>query len=199
MEISCPKNVLMKSIEDSCGLTAYSKTLQINNINISTDTEYQKNYTNYYRVRRDKEWLRAYYTYMEKVKNRPNITFEEIIRYLSSIPHKVKVSSINPTGYATTIEASFSSKMLATINPDYPIWDSQVVNALGYSVDSTLTKEEKILAYIEEYGRLKKEIDEFLVTDSGKKCIELFDTTFPNYISISPCKKIDFYLWNIGK
>ncbi len=197
--ISDPEKILHKSLEDSCGLTSYSKTLQLKWINVATDTEYQKNYTNYYRVRRDSNWLKEYYTFLEKNKNRTSITFEEILRHLSNIPHKVKISSNHPDGIATTIEASFSSKMLATINPDSPIWDSQVVKALGISINESLVGEEKIIAYVETYEKLKRDINQFISTNEGKLCISLFDNMFPNYAHVSPFKKIDFYLWNIGK
>ena len=47
MEIKNPKEVLQKSLEDSCGLTAYLKTLEIFNVDVSTDENYQKIFTSY--------------------------------------------------------------------------------------------------------------------------------------------------------
>lgn len=199
MNISNPYAIMLKSLEDACGLTAYTKTLDFATINIATDESYQKNYTNYCRVRRDNAWLKKYYEYLEAHKNDANISFEQILRYLSNIPHKVKKSSINPTGIATSIEASFSSKMLATINPNYPIWDSQVVRALGIKLDDSLRGEEKIRAYIEAYNALTQEVRLFISTTEGIRCIEQFDATFPNYTYLDPFKKMDFFLWNIGK
>ena len=35
--------------------------------------------------------------------------------------------------------------------------------------------------------------------EEGKACIKQFDITFPNLKHISSFKKIDYYLWNIGK
>ena len=199
MNISNPCAVMLKSLEDSCGLTAYAQTLDFATISVATDERYQKNYTNYYRVRRDDAWLKKYYEYFEEHKNDKNVSFEQILRYLSNIPHKVKKSSVNPTGIATSIEASFSSKMLATINPNYPIWDSQVVRALGIELDDSLRGEAKIQAYIEAYNELTQEVRTFISTTEGIRCIEQFDATFPNYTYLNPFKKIDFFLWNIGK
>lgn len=200
MKISDPKKVMIKSLEDGCGLTAYSETLKLYDKDVSTDTEYQKNFTSYYRVRRDKEWLEKYYKFMEDHKNDGCLTFEEILRYLSGIPHKVRKSSKSPDGIATSVEISFSSKMLATIYPyKYPIWDSQVIRAIGIKVDETLKGEEKLQMYIDVYNKLTREIEDFIESDEGKECIRLFDKLFTNYQNISPLKKIDFYLWNIGK
>ena len=199
MNISNPCAVMIKSLEDACNLTEYAKTLKFLDVNIATDENYQKNYTRYYRVRRDADWLKKYYEYFEKNKTNKNISFEQILRSLSDFPHKVKESSVTPTGLATTIEASFASKMLATINPDYPIWDSQVVRAMGIKFDDSLRGEDKIQAYIKAYNDLTQEINSFIHTAEGIACIELFDKTFPRYTSFSPFKKIDFFLWNIGK
>ena len=89
--------------------------------------------------------------------------------------------------------------MLATINPNYPIWDSQVVRALGIELDDSLRGEAKIQAYIEAYNELTQEVRTFISTTEGISCIEQFDATFPNYTYLNPFKKIDFFLWNIGK
>ncbi|MBO5312630.1 MAG: hypothetical protein J6B29_01560 [Clostridia bacterium] len=199
MDIGNPGGIMLKGLEDACGLTAYAKTLDFDAINIATDKEYQKNFTGYYRVRRDGAWLKKYYEYMEEHKNDTFISFEQILRHLSSIPHRVKKSSVNPTGFATSVDASYSSKMLATINPDYPVWDSQVVRALGITIDNSLRGEDKIQAYIRSYAELTEEIRDFISTQNGRDCIEIFDSTFPSYANLNPFKKIDFFLWNIGK
>lgn len=196
MLINNPKAVLQKSLEDSCGLTAYLKTLTLRDTDVSTDKDYQKNFTSYYRVRRDEEWLKNFYSFMEQNKDNKDITFEEILRYLSSVPHKVN-KKVSESQKGTTIEVSFSSKMLATIDPSYPIWDSQVVKALGYKVDGSGVN--KIELYIEAYRRLTEEIKSFIETKEGMECIRLFDEIFPNHTHLSGFKKIDFYLWNIGK
>lgn len=200
MEIKDPKTVMQKSLEDCCGLTAYSETLKLREKDVSTDAEYQKNFTSYYRVRRDKEWLRKYYKYLQKNKDNEDITFETILRYLYKTPHKVKKSSKHPDGKAKTVEVSFSSKMLATIKPDkYPVWDKQVIKALGITVYESLNDEDKIKNSIEAYKELTEKINDYAESDEGKECISLFDEVFPKYKDISPLKKIDFYLWNIGK
>lgn len=197
MKINNPKQIIQKSIEDSVGLTSYALTLNLFNVDVSKDKNYQRNFTSYYKVRRDEKWLEKYYEFMEQHKHDDSLTFEVVLRYISSIPHSVG-NHINASGQSTSIEASFASKMLSTIDPTYPVWDSQVVKALGYKIRAT-NKEEKILEYINLYNHLTKEMHEYISTGEGKECIRLFDEMFPNYKHISDVKKIDFYLWNIGK
>ncbi len=186
------EDVLMKSLEDACGLTAYKKVLDKSSINTCN---YQKNFTNYYRVRRDTCWLEKFYKYLDDNNDNTSITFKEILKELSSWEHHIKKCKSNPNGVGKTIEASFASKMLATINPNYPIWDSQVVRALNI----TLEGDDKIDSYVKAYDELTNTIKEYIESEDGKKAIELFDKQFPNYTWVSNYKKIDFYLWNIGK
>ena len=198
MNIVNSKDAMMQSLHDACSFNAYKKTWDLTK-NIATDVDFQKNFTNYYRVRRDADWLQQFYDFFERNKNNKMITFEEILRYLSNVEHKVKQTTKKPTGKAKTVEASFASKMLATINPNHPIWDSQVLRALNIEVDGALCYEDKIKECIEIYQRIETEIATFIATDDGQQCIALFDKVFPSCKCFSDYKKIDFYLWNMGK
>lgn len=193
MYITNPKKVMIKSLETACAFDAYLKTLDYDNIDVSSDINYQKNFNSYYRVRRDQDWLKEYYDFMEKNKSNKNISFETILRKISSVPHNAK------NGKIKSVEVSFASKMLATINPNYPIWDSQVVKALNISINPKLCGEEKIQAYVDAYTKLTQEIGAFIPTPEGQSCIAEFDKTFPNLKNLNAFKKIDYYLWNIGK
>ena len=198
MNIINAKDAMIQSLHDACSFNAYKKTLDLGK-NIATDVDFQKNFTNYYRVRRDADWLQEFYDFFERNKNNKSITFKEILCYLSSVEHKVKKTAKNPTGKATTVEASFASKMLATINPDHPIWDSQVLRALNIQVNGALPHEEKIQECIQIYKTIGDKIGTFITTDNGQQCIALFDKMFPSCTAFSNYKKIDFFLWNIGK
>ena len=198
MNIVNPKEAMIQSLHDACSFNSYKKTLELTT-DLSADVNYQKNFTNYYRVRRDHGWLQEFYKFFEENKNNKEITFEKIIRHLSNVEHNVKQTKKNPTGKAKTVEASFASKMLATINPNHPIWDGQVLRALKIEVDGALSHEDKIKECIEVYQKIEKEIATFIATDEGQQCIALFDKVFPSCKCFSDYKKIDFYLWNLGK
>ena len=95
---------------------------------LSTNKEFQRTFNGFYIVRRNEEWREKYYNLFEQKKMK-DVTFEEILQELYDL-----------TG---NVEASFSSKMYATIYPDKPIWDRYVVQNLGIKVPE-VDKEEKI-------------------------------------------------------
>lgn len=190
--IENPKTELSISIAKGCSLDLYKKTLEYKykDIDISTNDEYKKNFTSYYKVRREKSWLDEYYSYMEKNKYNTNLKFGEVLSHLSSIKRTIKGKKRNPS-----FEPSFASKMLATINTDNPIWDSRILNYFGIKFSASKNKLDET---IKLYDLIKEKIAAFINTEQGKACLDEFDTMFPDYDDISPFKKIDFYLWNLG-
>ncbi len=182
-------DVVREALEESFGLPPYARTLTLRGTNVATDKAYQKNFTSFYRVRRDAAWLDVYYAYMEAHKNDGKLTINAVLDTLYTTPHKAK------SGMIHSIELSFSSKLLATICPDkYPIWDSRVVKAMGIKTGITT-----IPQAVEAYEAFREEILTFIATTKGKACMTMFDRLFPNYTWVSDLKKMDFYLWHMGK
>ena len=166
------KKVIETRIAESMGFDKYKQIMEmVRKTDVSLDPDFQRTFNGFYRVRRNAEWRKAYYDLFESVKG-SNPSFEFIIR----------------TMYEATgnIEASFSSKMLATINPDMPIWDRYVVQNLCLNMKGK-TKEDQMRSWYTD----------FLQTENGKDCIAEFDRTLPGYVWMSDVKKIDFYLWSI--
>ena len=95
------------------------------------------------------------------------------------------------------IEASFSSKLLATINHDYPIWDQYVLANLGLeATPQYMNNDIRLEASIEIYKAICDWYKARLNSDEGKAEMEFFDSKFPKYKWISGIKKIDFLLWS---
>ena len=110
------KKVIETRIAESMGFDKYKQIIEmVRKTDVSSDLDFQRTFNGFYRVRRNAEWRKVYYNLFENVKG-SNPSFEYIIR----------------TMYEATgnIEASFSSKMLAMINPEMPIWDRYVVQNL---------------------------------------------------------------------
>ena len=150
---------------------------------LSTDTEYQRRFVHYYRMRFvSKEYRRAFFNLFEQIKNDQSTSFEEIARELYLIDEKH--------------EFSFITKMLHTIDTSRPIYDSQVNAALKlrtYQLDfeKRLKKDKEILDRIS---------DQYRVLMSSPEVIEL-ETEIDSKISpktISFEKKLDFILWALG-
>lgn len=174
--------VFQERLASSMGLDKYLFIMeQVNKTDISTDVNFQRTFNGFYIVRRNEDWRKIYYEYFESIKNgRP--TFTSILTYL-----------FEHTG---NIEPSFSSKMLATIFPDKPIWDRYVVQNLSMELVGK-TKQERLENAIILYEDMEKWYADFLKTDKAKECIEVFDRVMPDYKQISSIKKIDSILWSI--
>ena len=176
------RRVIETRIAESMGFNKYKLIMErVRNTDVSSDEDFQRTFNSYYRIRRNEEWQTIYYDLFEKIKD-SQPSFEQIIRTL-----------YKNTG---NIEASFSSKMLATINSDMPIWDRYVVNNLCLKVKGK-TKEEQLSCTVNLYDQMVRWYRTFLDTPNGKECIKEFDRILPEYMWMSSVKKIDFYLWSI--
>ena len=142
--------------------------------------EFQKKYDAFYRVRRDEVWRREYFRMMATFGKRGNASFGEILLRL----HQA-------TGQ---IEASFASKMLATMDPDMPIWDSKVLAALQLRLAGS-SPNIRLSNAVVLYERLCKWYQDFMKTDAAIEMLQRFDKEFPEFRIMSQTKKIDFILW----
>ena len=176
------KQVLQKRLASSLGLDKYKFIMEtVKNTDVSTDDVFQTTFNAFYIVRRNAEWRNKFYTYFQSIKD-TTPTFEDIITYL-----------YENTG---NIEPSFSSKLLATLDPRKPIWDRYVVEKLKLKLKGK-TQEEKLQNVIQLYSKMEEWYVNFLKTEKATECIRVFDETLPEYIWISSIKKIDAILWSI--
>lgn len=183
MDINFDVNkVFQERLAASMGLDKYQFIIEkVKETDVSMDVDFQRIFNGFYIVRRNEAWRKVYYKCFENVKGSAP-TFASILTHLYEC-----------TG---NIEPSFSSKMLATILPDKPIWDRYVVQNLNLELVGR-TKEERLANAIALYANIEKWYADFLQTDKAKECIEAFDRVMPDYKHISSIKKIDCILWSI--
>lgn len=169
------KRVIETRIAESMGFDKYKQIMEtVRKTDVSTDLDFQRTFNAFYRVRRNAEWRKVYYDLFETVKD-SNPPFESIIRTI-----------YEATG---NIEASFSSKMLATINPDKPIWDRYVVQNLCLSMKGK-TKEDQLECAVDLYAQMVRWYDRFLQTENDamtalhgileEKCASLKISSYSN-------------------
>ena len=109
--------VFQDRLAASLGLDKYRYIMDnVWNTDVSLNADFQRTFNGFYIVRRNEEWRKVYYGLFEQMKSGAP-TFANILTYL-----------FEHTG---NIEPSFSSKMLATIYPNQPIWDQYVVQNLN--------------------------------------------------------------------
>ena len=186
IDISLVKQALSTK-KTGIGLDKYLYIMDtLHKSDVSKDSDFQKHYRGFYRLRFfSPECLDAYFLYMEKHKNE-QITFEEILTHL------YKVTS--------HVEASFASKLLATIDPNRAIWDANVLSQLSIPRPKMGQKDkiEQIKESVATYALLEEWYKSHLNTHNGQAIIRVFDDVYPD-ANITDIKKIDFALWSMGE
>lgn len=144
---------------------------------VSRDAGFQRVFNGFYQVRRNEGWRECYYRLFEKMKTE-YATFDDILHSL-----------YEDTG---RIEASFASKMLATLHPDQPIWDKYVIHNLELDVPKKDPE-----GMVDVYEKIVEWYGGYIRSLNGRQCIRRFDEMLPGYAWISDVKKVDYFLWGL--
>lgn len=145
---------------------------------VSRDCEYQKRFGGIYRVRRNTVWRKSFFQTLEQAKSAP-LTFDAALQSI----------------YAATgrMEASFASKLIATIDPDQPVIDSVVLRNLKLKPPSAGSANR-----CDDIERLHMRIGEiysrYLESRSGRDLVARFRRVYPG-TSVTRVKMLDFVLW----
>jgi hypothetical protein len=147
---------------------------------VSSDREFQRHFDAFYRVRRTVEWRTSFLRLLEQSKAAP-MSFPDALGAI----------------YVSTnrVEASFASKLVATLDPGKPVIDKFVLSNFGLRLpaSSAADREARI---IKIYDSLCSKYDALLRDSIGALIIEMFDQRYPNS-TVSPLKKVDLVLWQI--
>lgn len=171
-------------LAESLGLAGYEYIMaHVREVDVSCDADFQRRFNHFYRVRKNAEWRSKYYCIFEEMKRRENADFSGILYALHDA--------------CGSAEASFASKMLATIDAGRPIWDSRVLAALGLEAPAQ-GKKERLEEIVEGYKRIEDWYKAYLASSDAEENIKAFDRMLPEHESISPVKKIDYILWAAG-
>ncbi|MEJ5896366.1 hypothetical protein WIT60_05860 [Aquabacterium sp. G14] len=120
--------------------------------------EFRRRYNHFYRVRRGADWQKEYYALMAQAKER-GLTFEGVLSALHQATSRV--------------EASFASKLYATINPSAPVIDSVVLEHVGLKLPSATTKD-RVAAVCLIHNELAAQFRDYLQTDTGMYLVDKF-------------------------
>ena len=170
------ESVLKTQLAKSVGLDRYAEIMHGD----PASPEFQQSFNGYYRIRRNAEWRNVYYALFIKARAE-HFSFAQILSALY--------------GETGNVEASFSSKMLATIDSSKPIWDQYVLQNLGLELTGK-TQDEKPHNAIILCDEIVRWYEEYLQTDEAQRNIQEFDRWLPQYSWVSNVKKIDCFLWS---
>ena len=161
----------------SAGIQKYHAIMsKLYAVDVSQDSKFQRMFNGYYRMRqRSPAFYQAFYSYLEQQKNNRELTFHEVLNHL-----------YNATGVLTP---SFSSKLLATVRPEMPVWDQFVLKNLGlkapyYGDRNRIAKTEA----------LYEAICRWYHTEEAKEWLDFFNAHLED-APITDTKKIDLILW----
>jgi len=164
------------------GLQKYLNIMSmLNNVDVSEDLEFQTKYNGFYRMRQRKaEFYEEYYNYLEANKSK-RVSFDEVLTHFYNKFNR--------------IEASFCSKLAATIDTNLPIWDVFVPQKLGLKKLPQYCKD-RLEKTIGLYTNMQKWYSNFMATGDGKNIIAMFNRKYPD-VAVSDIKKVDLALWQM--
>ena len=164
------------------GIAKYAEILQaFPKVDVREDRGFQKKFNGFYRVRRNVEWQKIYYSTMQQGKTVP-LDFEKALR-----------DFYNLTG---RVEASFVSKLIHTLDNNAPILDAFVLQNLGKKMP-LCQGERKIECAVCIYNEIAQWYRLALLNNAIQTKITEFDLCFPEYSWFSRTKKLDFLLWQM--
>ena len=122
---------------------------------------FQRRFNGFYVVRRNREWRQMFFRLLEQHKA-GSVSFGSTLRTLHE-----------KTG---RVEASFASKLVATIDPLQPVIDSVVLKNVGLRLPSAGTSR-RLERTVELHDKLSTRYLDFLGTDAGQFVVARFDAT----------------------
>lgn len=139
---------------------------------------FRKRFNHFYRVRRGKGWQDEFYGLLERKKGK-QVAFREVLTELYQATNRY--------------EASFASKLLATLDPQMPIIDSIVLRNLNLKLPPSASQDraDRICAIHES---LLYRFRDFLATDNARYLIHRFRCAYPQ-ADITAMKMLDLVLW----
>ena len=150
---------------------------------VSTDREFQTMYSHFYGMNRftSLEYRQAYFQTLQKLKQY-DFSFRELAEQLYAVDQKH--------------ELSFISKMMHTVDPTKPIYDSRVNQILGLNHRYYGSFSSRIQRDIETLEQIANSYRIFLKDSRILNILDQFEALLPG-CAITQEKKIDFLLWTI--
>jgi len=133
-------------------------------------------------VRRNQEWRECFFGLLERVK-RCGISFHDTLDCLQ-----------NATG---NVEASFASKLVATIDPSKPVVDKLVLKHFKLALPY-LKARNRFARTVDVYESLCELFSELLASPTGSTILDGFDRRF-GHTTLTALKKVDLVLWQIRR
>jgi hypothetical protein len=117
-------NLILETLDHRLAIEVYLNLMRrFNQVNVRTDVVFQLDFRSYWRLnaaRLSDEFCSAYFDLMESLKTNQNVEIEDVVRRLYQVP-------THENG-RQSIQFSFASKLIHTLDPHRPIYDSFVAD-----------------------------------------------------------------------
>ena len=149
----------LEGVEDRLDIYAYLRN-SLMEIDVSKDVHYISNFRSFYVARGEQKtdkWGAVFFSILQREKRNTGLSFREVLQEM----HK-------RTG---RFEPSFSSKLVATVNPELPVWDKHVLDRLKMEqpIDHWKPHEVRISNRLELYCSILERTAELLQSDGFDK------------------------------
>jgi hypothetical protein len=142
------------------------------------DREFRKRYNHFYRVRRGDDWQNVFYGLMIRAK-RERLEFRSVLDFLREATGRY--------------EASFASKLVATLQTSKPVIDSVVLKNVDLRLPSQKSPD-RTLEICKLYKKLEYLFADYLQSSEGKYLVKEFNRLYPQ-MGVTDEKKLDLVLW----
>ena len=160
-------------------------------VNVVQDTEFQSRYCVYWRLYGaglSQSFRASYFELMEELRGRPVPYIGEVIRPLYEVPS-------NKSG-KKTLQFSFASKLLHTLAPHKPIYDSHVKTFYRFSAPHSMGSfESRLQSLLTFYDFLRAEYEKILEDGLLQELIFRFRRVFSVPDQYTDEKIIDTFIW----
>jgi hypothetical protein len=146
---------------------------------LKNNSDFRKSFNGFYRIRQKPAvWYDAFYELLDESRSQP-VDFPTTLRSLYEATDRY--------------EASFASKLVATLNPHMPVIDSIVLKNLNTRLpyQNDPDRFDTICALHEEINRC---YSEYLQSEQGKYLVSQFQNAYPN-AEVTEVKMLDLVLW----
>ena len=148
------------------------------NVNSHGDAVFQRRFNQFYRVRRSAAWQSSYFALMGRAR-REALEFNVVLDALQLAINR--------------LEASFVSKLIATINPELPVIDKFVLQNVGLALPAQ-NATNRAAAIVQIHFTLQASFNTYLQSPDGQYLVSKFNQQYPNS-GITDVKKLDLVLW----
>jgi len=148
------------------------------NQDIHNCPNFRKRFNHFYRVRRGAQWQERFYALFGRARQE-KLGFRAVLEALRE--------------ETVRFEASFASKLVATLNPTEPVIDSVVLKNLGMKLPKA-TSQNRVEEIHQVHTSLKIALNGFLQTEDGKYLVSQFKKMYPS-ANITNIKMLDLVLW----